>query len=261
MKPRRAIAMAGAIVLVALAGTALPLFASAEFVGSGRRGSETRTLGEFTQVRVAGSVDLEARVGAPQSVVVEGDDNLLANVSTEIDKGVLVVAAKESYSTRLGLRVKIVAPRLEGVAIAGSGDAVIEGVKTPSFRIHVAGSGDAVVRGATDDLDVTVHGSGDVTFSELAAKKVAVTVMGSGDVRLRGTTDDLTVDIHGSGDVNCADLRAKQVQVTIAGSGDAQVYAAESLEANVFGSGDLTYDGEPPRVKRSVTGSGEILKR
>ncbi len=261
MKRGSWIAATGLTGFVVLAGSSFLAVMAADLRGSGREATEPRTVAEFTQVEVAGSVDIVVQVGGAPSVVVVGDDNLLANVRTDVEKGVLVVSAKESYSSRLGLRVKITTPRLDSVAVVGSGDAVLEGIKSPAFKVAVNGSGDVAARGTADDVEIAVHGSGDVTFAELAAKKIAVTVQGSGDVRLRGTADDLAVEIHGSGDVNCADLKTKQAKANLYGSGDAQVFVSDGLEANLFGSGDVTYGGDPPRVKSSIHGSGEVLKR
>ena len=45
------------------------------------------------------------------------------------------------------------------------------------------------------------------------------------------------------------------------GSGDATVRASEQLDASVTGSGDVHYSGNPPKVRKNVTGSGGIAPR
>jgi hypothetical protein len=46
--------------------------------------------------------------------------------------------------------------------------------------------------------------------------------------------------------------------VTVTGSGDAVVRAMDEIDANIIGSGNVRYAGNPAQVKRSVVGSGEI---
>ena len=55
--------------------------------------------------------------------------------------------------------------------------------------------------------------------------------------------------------LNCAGCH------TITGSGDAAVRATEELDASVTGSGDVHYSGNPPQVRKNVTGSGDISPR
>lgn len=229
--------------------------------GSGKKATENRSVAAFSAIQVDGSVDVEARVGEPPSVVLEGDDNLLSNITTEVRGGTLVIGTDKSYSTRIGLRARIVAPRLDGISINGSGDASLEGFRADAFRASVAGSGNIDARGTASDVEVTVRGSGDVSLSGLAARKVAVEVHGSGNVRLAGSSDEIGVRVHGSGDVTASDLKARAGSVRIHGSGNVQLSVTESLDAQTNGSGDVLYSGNPPNVRAVENGSGEIRKR
>jgi hypothetical protein len=232
-----------------------------EIVGSGQKSSAARTVPLFTRIQVEGAVDVEARVGEPQSLTIEGDDNLLENVTTDVRDGKLVIGTKKSYSTRIGLRVRLVAPKLEGIGIAGSGDALLEGVRSETFSASVAGSGDVEVRGTAGNVEIDINGSGNVSMGDLSARKVEVSIHGSGDVRLRGTSDELGIAIHGSGDVVAADLRTRASKVRIFGSGDVQVNVTESLDAQTNGSGDVVYAGNPAKVDAVANGSGDIVRK
>ena len=52
--------------------------------GSGVTASETRDVGPFASVELAGSNNVVIRVGERRSVVVKADDNLLDRVSTQL---------------------------------------------------------------------------------------------------------------------------------------------------------------------------------
>jgi len=158
-------------------------------------------------------------VGPAASVAVTTDDNILTNIVTTVEGQTLKIKTKHSYNTSLGVKVTITVPALNGVAVFGSGN------------IHVAG---------------------------LKAGDLEARVTGSGDVVLKGVADRLNASITGSGDLRAGDLAAKNVQVAVTGSGDAAVRATEQLDAKVTGSGNVRYSGNPSQVRHKVTGSGVI---
>jgi hypothetical protein len=187
--------------------------------GSGVSKTETRAVGSFSKIDLAGSPGVEVTVGSDTSVAVTTDDNILPTIETTVEGDTLHINSKQSYNTSLGVKVNVKVPSLNGVSISGSGD------------IHVMGL-------QTGDMDASVTGSGDVTLS--------------------GAVDRLRAHIVGSGDLQAGELAAKNVRVTVTGSGDAAVRATEELNASVTGSGDVRYSGHPAQVKKSITGSGNI---
>jgi hypothetical protein len=189
--------------------------------GSGVAKTETRPVEAFERISVAGSPDVVARVGSEPSLVVTGDDNLLAYLVTRVENGTLHVSLKRSGRVRVPMRIEVTTPRLEEVRIAGSADVEATGIAGTEFRAAIAGSG---------------------------------------DLKATGKVDRLEVRIAGSGDMHLFDLAARSVDVRIAGSGDADVRASEELSVRIAGSGDVRYDGDP-KIERSVAGSGEITRR
>lgn len=187
--------------------------------GSGVSKTESRDVGSFSRIDLAGSPDVEVAVGPATSVSVTADDNILPVIETTVNGSTLNINSKSNYNSRIDVKVNITVPTLDGVSISGSGDIHVTGLKA-------------------GDMDVGVTGSGDVTIA--------------------GAADHVRGQITGSGDLRCGDLVAKHVEVTVTGSGDATFDATEELDATVTGSGDIHYSGDPPRVRKSVTGSGDI---
>jgi hypothetical protein len=187
--------------------------------GSGTAATQPREVGEFRAVSIRSCADARIHVGAPASVGVTADDNLIDHVLTRVEDGVLVIDFdRGSYRFRSPLVVEIGTPSLEALRISGSGDAVIDGLN-----------------GGALELDIS----------------------GSGNIAARGTVDTLMVGISGSGDLELYGLRARVAQVSISGSGDVQLDVVERLTAQVSGSGDVRYRGSP-QVQRGVSGSGSI---
>lgn len=188
-------------------------------VGSGTSAHETRTVTDFDAIAVSGSLDVTVQVGQPASLVVRGDDNLLSHVRSEVRGSTLHVSSEGSYSTTLGLSATVSLPSLVSLNNQGSADIVVTGVQ---------------------------------------GQRLAIESLGSGELSLAGRVDALELDVQGSGDVDAKALTATQARVTVHGSADVDVLVEESLDAQLNGSGDITYRGNPAKVERRINGSGDI---
>ena len=218
--------------------------AEAATSGSGHMATEKRAVSDFDAIAQDGSIDLMVRQTGKEGVEISAEDNLLPLIETVVENRTLQVRFKrgEWVRSHRNIRVTVDVIKLNAVAMAGSGDVQIEGVKTPSLKVTLSGSSDAKMRKLdTDALEIRISGSGDVAAD--------------------GSARQLKLSIAGSGDARLADLTADDVSVRIAGSGDADVTANKSLDVSVAGSGDVRYGGKVAAVKSSMVGSGSISRR
>jgi hypothetical protein len=212
--------------------------------GNGQAASDVRHTGEFNAIGLGGSMALKLKQGSTTSVVVHGDSNLLPLIETVVERDrSLQLRWKRGVSVRsqAPVYVEVVAPQVQAVASAGSGDVDIDAMKVPRLSLAIKGSGGLRARGlATDDL--------------------AISVSGSGDLKLAGQATHLAIQISGSGGIDAGELRSDEVTVGITGSGHAVVHASRMLVASIAGSGGIRYSGEPS-VQQSIAGSGKVSKR
>jgi Putative auto-transporter adhesin, head GIN domain len=75
--------------------------------GSGIRKVEKRELNPFTSISTDGAFEIEVVCQQPQSFEIEGDDNLLSMVSTQVANGVLRISPVGSYSVGRDLRTQL----------------------------------------------------------------------------------------------------------------------------------------------------------
>ena len=190
--------------------------------GSGNIINESRELSAFNTVEIVGSMDAHIVSGESFSCNVKGDDNLVPLVETAVTNNILEISTEGSYATKNPLIVYLTMPVLDKAKIIGSGD---------------------------------------MTISDVTKDKVVLTISGSGDITASGSVGVLEVVVSGSGDLSLQNLEADHVNVTINGSGDAEVWANQSISAQVNGSGDIIYTGNPAKVNTQVNGSGNITKR
>ena len=211
--------------------------------GNGNMTTETRSTGDYYGIKCAGSMDYILVAGTEGNIKIEGEENLLKYIITEVKDGNLIVKVEKGKNLKPSLNktIKVTIPfkDINKVSLAGSGDLWnTDKISANNLNVSLAGSGDIVL-----DIETTsVKGS----------------LAGSGDLTLKGNTNDLTAKVAGSGDIHAFGLQANNTVVSIAGSGDAEVVSNQSIKARVAGSGDIEYKGNPDKEDTKVSGSGTI---
>jgi hypothetical protein len=189
--------------------------------GSGTLTSETRSVTGFTGIDLRGSANVDVTIGSTENVVVKADDNIVPLIETFVQSGVLVIRTKNNtnVTTRNPVSVTVTMKSLNELILSGSGNIDVHGING-------------------DGLNVSLPGSGNITVS--------------------GIANSLTVNLSGSGTIECSDLHVNSVNARITGSGNIYVFASQSLDASIVGSGTIRYSGNPAQVNKSITGSGSI---
>lgn len=189
--------------------------------GSGHRIEEERTTGEFSHVQLEIAADATVTVGPETSVVVHGDDNLVARVTTRVNGNRLEISMDDTWSYDGHLELRISTPHLESFHIDGAGDVRITGVHGDQF---------------TADID------------------------GAGELRADGSVREVHASIDGAGTILLDDLRAEEASVNIDGAGDIHVRATAKLVYDIDGAGTIVYYGQP-RVRGDIDGAGDLIAR
>jgi len=209
--------VAAVIVVIATAGP--PEATSAALTrGSGVSVADRREVASFTSVELAGANTVMIHVGAPLSVAVTGDDNLVGRVTTVVRAGRLVIDNTGSFTTKAPMRVAVSVPSLDGVELGGAGTVTIDGVASADLRADLVGDGTLVVSGT--------------------AQRVTAVLAGDG-----------TLDLH--------DLVATDGTARLQGTGTIRVHATSRLDATLTGTGTILYRGDP-MVRMRNTGTGTV---
>ena len=213
--------------------------------GNGKSTTVTRTTSDYSNITCAGSMDFILVKGTEGHITIEGDENLLEYIVTEVKSDVLKVKVKDGVNLKSShnntIKITIPFEDVSNVSLSGSGDL------WNNNTIN------------TSSLNVALSGSGDITL-DIKTESVESALAGSGDITLKGSTDNLESKVSGSGDFHGFELQANNTEVYIAGSGDAKVVSNKMLKARVSGSGDIAYRGNPEKEDTKVAGSGSISK-
>jgi hypothetical protein len=227
-----------------LAGAALfTLLAGGSFsgeVGSGVVKDESRQVPAFHRVRVSQGLEADVTQGPKTSVVVRGDDNLIHLVRTEVADGELVISAAteqtHGYSSKVGLKVIITTPTLDGVGAHSGGH--IELANPSGSRLAVRATSGGEVR-ASGMSEVALH----------------VEASGGAAVRLSGKAKELKLECSGGAVVKAGELSAESVQVEGSGGAAVEVNASTSLRGSLSSGTALKVHGAPA-VREVATSSG-----
>ena len=178
----------------------------------------------FTKLSVAGSPDVTytQKSGKP-TVEVYTSDNIVDLLDIRVKDNTLYIGFKKNVSVSYNkLEVRVSAEKLNGIAVAGSGDVELKnGLKTDNLKISVAGSGDISGNNISCiDLDISIAGSGDINSSDITCNDLQVSVAGSGDMKLNNVTANFTkASVAGSGTAILSGS-TQEAEYSVAGSGD-----------------------------------------
>ena len=189
--------------------------------GSGVRKVEKRELSPFTSISTDGAFEIDVVCQQPQTLEIEGDDNLLPMISTQVSNGVLRINNSGSYSTRTPMKIKISVPNIEGI---------------------------------------TANGAGTIELSRLKNDKFDIDSNGAPTIRVSGESKELKIDANGAGHVDAHKLRASRAEVGSRGVAKVEVFASDVLNVTISGPSQVIYDGDP-EVSQTVNGPGSVQRR
>nr|WP_298927624.1 head GIN domain-containing protein [uncultured Allomuricauda sp.] len=214
--------------------------------GNGNVVTVERSVGDYDAVALAGWFDVELVAGDEGELTLKGESNLLEYIKTEVKNGKLIVKVEKGVNLKpsnwnSGIYITVPVEAINSVTLSGSGDIV----------------GKTTLK--SDNFDTRISGSGDITLA-IEAENVEATLSGSGDINLEGRATNLDIQVSGSGDIKAYELEAEFATVQVSGSADVKVTVNQSIDARVSGSGDISYRGNPKKIKSKSSGAGDISK-
>lgn len=190
--------------------------------GSGVRKTEKRDLPAFKSIETNGAFAVRVTCQQAASLEIEGDDNILPLITTEVRGGVLKIYNHKSYNTSQAIIVRMTLPDLEAISSTGAADIQVANVKNDQLSISWQGAG-------------RIEAAGETKFAHISST--------------------------GAGKIDTSKLTAERAKVSVTGAAQVDVYASQQLDVTVSGVGQVTYYGNPGVVNKSVTGLGSVTKK
>lgn len=207
---------------------------------------EERKVSNFTGIGISGPLKVYVKIGNTESLRLEGDQEGIDELITEVKNGSLNIRPKKQNSnnwfgrSNSKITAYITVKKLTSLAMAGSGSIEVENtVNADEFNAAISGSGSIKATINAKSLEAAISGSGKLSFSGKAKKS--------------------DVAISGSGSFSGSSLSSDDVNAHISGSGNIYINAEKTINAAIGGSGNVNYTGNPT-VTKAIGGSGKVRK-
>ena len=207
--------------------------------------NQIRDVSAFSEISLKVDANVHLKQGSTQLIELNGRATTLEKLVTEVKERKLVIRyqneSKFSKWKPGPVDIYVTMPQVDALVVSGSGSIVSEGII--ESRI----------------LDLIISGSGNIKLGDLKSEKVSAKVSGSGNLSLSGTklAAELKALISGSGNLKAIDFPTDNVDMKVSGSGNCWVNASKKLVANLLGSGNVIYRGNPA-VETTILGSGKV---
>ncbi|MFN2578981.1 MAG: head GIN domain-containing protein [Pyrinomonadaceae bacterium] len=190
--------------------------------GSGVRKTEKRDLKSFNAIDTTGAFEVDATCQKPASFEIEGDDNILPLIKTEVRDGILFVSANQQYHS----------------------------AKPVTLRITLS-----------DLNNVSSHGAGQIKIADANSTDLRIESTGAASVVAEGTARSVSISSTGAGEIDTTRLRAEKAKVDVTGAATVDVFASDQLDVTVAGASSVTYTGHPKVVNKHVSGIGSVSEK
>ena len=189
--------------------------------GSGKRETQKRDIQPFTSVSSEGAFNIEIVAQKTQSVEIEGDDNILPLIGTDVSGNTLTIKSQKAFSVSEPITLRIAVADLTALHVSGAGSVEITGLKNDHFSIECDGAPSVKVSGSTKNLNINTSGAGKIDTHALHAA--------TGVVDSKGVAK-IDVDVK------------------------------DELDVTISGPSTVTYEGDP-KINKTIHGPGKVEKR
>ena len=232
------------LIVMALALSACVVPFQGVVRGSGNIVSETRDVSDFRKIQLDGAGTLTITQGETESLVIEADDNILSELTSNVVGSTLVLGIEEDWWQRAVIPTReinytLTVINLSDITINGAADLHLDDFQT-------------------DSLTIEINGAGNIDVTDLSADNLEIQVNGTANSQLSGEVDDMSVTVNGMGNVEAGDLLATAADVEINGIGNCTVWTSESMSITISGGGSLSYYGYPT-ISQDISGAGDIV--
>ena len=209
--------------------------------GNGNVTSTNYNEGNFSEVYVGGAIEATVTQGSTYSVKLEGESNILENISVHVEGSKLIIETKNhtSISPTQPIKAYISAPQYKSLEASGASGINSEGKLSSS-----------------DETKIEVDGASHANIN-IDAGKISLGMSGASNATLNGTAKDFSLESSGSSSFKGFGLATEQSTISISGAGNAEVNATQTLKVDLSGASEVAYKGKP-QVSSQTSGASSV---
>ena len=210
--------------------------------GNGNVSTEKRTLDkDFTAIKASEGLQVYLTQDDNVGITVEADENLHDLIITEVVDGALHIHCKQNIGSATSKKVKVNFTNVSNIS-STSGSSV--------FATNIVKSEELTIK--------TSSGSNmkiEVNTSHLNCKSTS-----GSSLKISGKTNKLIAEANSGSTVKGKNLIAISCQVKASSGADVSVNTSKELVAKANSGGSIKYYGNPEKVDKNNSVSGDIKK-
>lgn len=210
--------------------------------GSGNIITETRKVNDFTAITVGGDFEVEVKIGAVTSVVVEADDNIMEYIRIATSGNTLKINTEDlnNYDD-VHMKVFITTPSLKAIKASASASVKLQDVIVNTGKLSFRASSAASIDG------------------EIDAPEAEVDASSGASVQISGKTRSYNAQASSGAEIKSRGLLSESTTVKVSSGASASVHASVTLNATASSGSSITYYGGAT-VNQSVSSGASLNK-
>jgi len=212
---------------------------------TGKEKTVDRVVESFTKIHMDDGINLFITESSQPSITVTGGSNLLENVITEVKDGILSINNLNKCnwvrSFKREIDVAIHVDSLDEIQLSGSGNiTTLNSLSSSVFVINLyEASGNVTLNLQGNYIEVKIH-------------------TGPAKVTAIGNSAELIIYNNSPGIIDAQNFTCQKALAINRNTGRVYVNASSSLKAEIFGSGNIFYRGNPT-VDLAIFGEGKLI--
>lgn len=209
--------------------------------GSGNVTTEKREVsGDFKSVSISNALDLIIEQSDKTEIIVEADDNLQKEITTNVENGVLVISCKKgSFNNITSKKITVKMPNIEG--LEASSASTINAVTTLKGNNLTLASSSAA----------SIHATVEYETIELTGSSASNQTIKGKSLQIEASTSSASV-------IDASELLANNVVASASSGGSVTAHAIVSLKAEASSGGNISYNGTPKSIQKEESSGGSI---
>ena len=222
------------------------------YAGTDEEKTETRKVTSFSAIEVSTGIDLFLKQGDTEAVVVVADEEIIDEIITEVEDGVLKIHMKSghhffwdwSFSKKWdnARKVYVTFKNIEMLDASSGSD--------------VESQNELVLK----KLEVDASSGSDVDLS-LNVEALKVHTSSGSDATLKGKADTFIVSASSGSDVDAGELKTRVCNADASSGSDINIYVTEKLDADASSGGDIRYSGDPKEKNTDESSGGDVYRK
>ncbi len=211
--------------------------------GSGNVVTTERKTNDYEGISVSGLFEVVLVEGSEGFLELQGEDNILAYITTEVKNKTLIIRSKKGVNLLLSKNQKV----LITVPVEHINHIRLSGVGT--FKSHKTLQ--------SERFKITLSGARSLTVP-IQSKYISLNSSGASIAYLEGETELLDIQLSGATSLSAFDLESQTVSVDASGASNAKVNALQSLTIRASGASSITYKGDPEKIQTKTHSAGSV---